>query len=73
MLDARVFLVTRILMICSLCIFLLIGLGIKKIAKTEEINDFKIHLFGRFEAFCKICTVFSVGILVLLVIWDMIK
>ena len=45
----------------------------KAIAKNEEINASKIELFSRFEIFSKICIRFSIVILVLLVIWNLIR
>ena len=56
MLDDRVFLITRILMMLCLFVFFLIELGSKAIAKNEEINASKIELFSRFEIFSKICS-----------------
>ena len=73
MLDSGVFLVTRILMACSLCVFFLMELEIRKIEKNEEINDFKIRAFRSFDFFRKICTGFSVVALILLLIWDMVR
>ena len=71
MLDDRVFLITRILMMLCLFVFFLIELGSKAIAK--KINASKIELFSRFEIFSKICIRFSIVILVLLVIWNLIR
>ena len=72
MLNGRVLLAAKILMVCSLCVFLLIALGLKTIAKNEEITQSKMELFGRFEFFSKICTMFSIGVLVMLLIRDVI-
>ena len=72
MLDSRVFLVTRILMACSLCVFFLMELGIRKIEKKEEINDLNISAFRNFDSFRKICTGVSVAALIFLLIWDMV-
>ena len=71
-LNSRVVLVAKILMVCSLCVVLLIALSLKTIAKNEEITQSKMELLGRFEFFRKICTVFCIGILVMLLIRDMI-
>ena len=73
MLDDRVFLITRILMILCLLVFFLIELRIKAIEKNEEISGLKIELFSRFESFRKICTGFSIGILLLLLILDFVR
>ena len=70
--DSRVFLITRILMACSLCVFLMIGSKIKTIAEKEAINQSKIDFFNRFDALRKICTVVCIGILVVLLIRDVI-
>lgn len=73
MLDDRVFLITRILMILCLLVFFGIELRIKAIEKNEEISGLKIELFSRFESFRKVCMGFSVGILLLLLILDFVR
>mgnify|MGYP006939763681 CR=1 FL=1 len=70
--DSRVFLITRILMVCSLCVFFLIELNIKKIAENEEVTQSKIDRFSRFDVFRKVCTVLCIGVLVVLLIRDVI-
>ena len=73
MLDDKVFLLTRVLMMLCLLVVFLIGLRIKMIVKKEGSTGLKIALFGRFESFCKICTICSVGILGVLLIFDLIR
>ena len=73
MLDDRVFLITRILMILCLLVFFWIELRIKAIEKNEEISGLKIELFSSFEPFRKVCMGFSVGILLLLLILDFVR
>lgn len=70
--DSRVFLITRILMICGLCASFLIELNIKKIAENEKITQSKMDRFSRFDFFRKICTVLCIGALVVLLIRDVI-
>ena len=72
MLDRRIFFAARILMVCSLCIFLLIELNIKRIGENEEISQSKVDMFSRFEIFRKICTALCIGALVVLLIRDVI-
>ena len=44
-----------------------------ELQKMKKINASKIELFSRFEIFSKICIRFSIVILVLLVIWNLIR